>query len=239
MALRNHKIRVDQLISLQDSRLRGLHEEYMRDMTILKNEFEKEKMEIDHSHTMEVKELSDMIETFDEETKDKMNDLKRTFNELREEIKNENVEELEGMKHALIRKIEELDKDFEVHFNKYVNETETQSNTYTTKLQENETMTIDINTDMRTITRLKEECEYNNAKIEQTNLECTLRNDKLKQEYLMIFKHYHDLKKKMLTFRDEESKRLSNLTMNSKECMDTLKGYMKRGEKILKTAELC
>jgi hypothetical protein len=40
MALRNHKIRVDQLISLQDSRLKGLHEEFIRDMTILKQEFD-------------------------------------------------------------------------------------------------------------------------------------------------------------------------------------------------------
>ena len=55
----------------------------------------------------------------------------------------------------------------------------------------------------------------------------------------MIQKHYHDLKKKMIRFREEESKRLANLASNSKDCMDTLKEYVKMGEKILKTAELC
>ena len=40
MAIRNHKLRVDQLISLQDSRLKGLHEEFMRDLNILKGEFD-------------------------------------------------------------------------------------------------------------------------------------------------------------------------------------------------------
>jgi hypothetical protein len=42
----------------------------------------------------------------------------------------------------------------------------------------------------------------------------------------------------MTEFRDEESRRLTNLTKNSKSCMDSLKGYQKLGERILKTAEL-
>ena len=39
--------------------------------------------------------------------------------------------------------------------------------------------------------------------------------------------------------RDKEERRLGDLTMNSKAWMDTLSGYRKLGEKILKTAELC
>lgn len=52
-------------------------------------------------------------------------------------------------------------------------------------------------------------------------------------------KHYHDLKKKMIQFREDEERRLGNLTLNSKMCMDKLTEYQKLGEKILKTAELC
>jgi len=43
----------------------------------------------------------------------------------------------------------------------------------------------------------------------------------------------------MTITRGKEEKRLGDLTMNSKACMDTLKSYEKLGEKILKTAELC
>lgn len=52
-------------------------------------------------------------------------------------------------------------------------------------------------------------------------------------------KHYHSLKRTMASTRAKEEKRLGDLTMNTKKCMDTLKGYQKLGEKILKTAELC
>lgn len=43
----------------------------------------------------------------------------------------------------------------------------------------------------------------------------------------------------MIQFREDEERRLGNLTMNSKMCTDKLKEYQRLAEKILKTAELC
>ena len=53
MALRNHLIHVDELIALQNSRLRGLHEEFERDVSIIKTEFDGGKKEIELSHNQE------------------------------------------------------------------------------------------------------------------------------------------------------------------------------------------
>lgn len=69
---------------------------------------------------MERQELIDMIETIEEEETAKLKAMKDLFESTREETKNRNVEELESMKHELIKKIEELDKEFEINFNKYV-----------------------------------------------------------------------------------------------------------------------
>jgi len=60
-----------------------------------------------------------------------------THDGLREETKNKNVEELESMKHELIKQIEKLDKEFEVHFNKYVADTEQKATHYRTLLEDN------------------------------------------------------------------------------------------------------
>lgn len=49
--------------------------------------------------------------------------MKNDFEGEREEIKNHNVELLEQMKHELIRKIEEMDTEFEQTFNAYEAET--------------------------------------------------------------------------------------------------------------------
>lgn len=86
-----------------------------------------------------------MIETIDEEENSKLKKMKDDFESLREETKNKNVEELESMKHELIRKIEELDKAFEINFNRYVSETETKAESYKKLLEDNETSSQVIN----------------------------------------------------------------------------------------------
>ena len=64
-----------------------------------------------------------MIETIRENEENKLNEMRSAFESTREETKNRNVEELETMKQDLIKKIEELDKSFEVAFNRFVSET--------------------------------------------------------------------------------------------------------------------
>lgn len=239
MALRNHLIHVDELIALQNSRLRGLHEEFERDLSIIKAEFDREKLEIENSHEMERKELRDMIETIEEEENAKLKKMKDDFESLGQETKNKNVEELESMKHDLIKKIEDLDKEFEVNFNRYVSDTESKADHYKRLLEDNEKSSDQINKYQRSISRLKEQINYWSLKNEQNKRECQERNLRLRKEKEMIVKHYHDLKKKMIQFREDEERRLGNLTLNSKMCMDRLTEYQRLGEKILKTAELC
>ena len=198
MALRNHLIHVDELIALQQSRLRGLHEEFERDLTIIKAEFDREKHEIDNSHHMERQELRDMIETIDEEENSKLKKMKDDFESLREETKNKNVEDLESMKHDLIKKIDDLDKEFEVSFNRYVSGTEKRAEDYKNTLDSNEKSSLSINTYQRSINRLKEQIAYWSLKIKQNERECHERNHKLRKEKEIIVKHYHELKKKMI-----------------------------------------
>lgn len=180
-----------------------------------------------------------MIDTIKEEEESKLKQMKDDFESLREETKNKNVEELESMKHDLIKKIEDLDKEFEVNFNRYVSDTESKADNYKKLLKDNETSSKNINTYQRNINRLKEQIAYWSLKMKQNERECHERNHKLRKEKEMIVKHYHDLKRKMIQFREDEERRLGNLTLNSKACMDRLKEYQRLGEKILKTAELC
>ena len=165
MALRNHLIHVDDLIDLQNSRLRGLHEEFERDVNIIKTEFDGEKREIEESHNQERQELKDMIETIQEEEENKLNEMKETYESTREETKNKNVEDLESMKHDLIKKIDDLDKEFEVSFNKYMSDTDGKSQRYKNLLQDNEKSAEDINKYQRRINATKQATAFLTLKI--------------------------------------------------------------------------
>jgi hypothetical protein len=145
MALRNHLIHIDDLINLQNSRLRGLHEEFEYDVKMIKLEYDREREDIERNHTMETRELKEMIHTIEEEENAKLKDMQDLHDGLREETKNKNVEELESMKHELIKQITNLDKQFEVNFNKYVADTESKANEYKHLLDENKTAAETIN----------------------------------------------------------------------------------------------
>lgn len=96
--------------------MRGLHEEFERDVRILKEEYDREKADIAKSHDMETLELREMIETIDEEEKGKLKAMNEAFLAEKEQIRNKNVEEQETMKMELIKKIDALDGQFEVSF---------------------------------------------------------------------------------------------------------------------------
>ena len=239
MALRNHLIHVDDLIDLQNSRLRGLHEEFERDVRIIKEEFDIEKNEISDSHNQERQELKDLIQTIEEEETNKLTEMKDTYDNTREEIKNMNVEDLETMKHELIKQIEELDNTFEVSFNKYMADTEQKSLRYRDLIADNKKNSDEIDKYQRKINATKTQTQFLTLKIQQNKKECEERNQQLYRERTKIMTQYKNLKKAMNNTRDKEEKRLGDLTTNSKKCMDRLKEYQGLGTKILKTAELC
>ena len=106
-----------------------------------------------------------MIETIEEEEQNKLNEMKEAYESSREETKNKNVEDLESMKHDLIKKIEDLDKEFEVSFNKYVADTENKADQYKELLDKNVRSSDDINKFQREINRLKEQTAFLTLKI--------------------------------------------------------------------------
>jgi len=161
MALRNHLIHIDDLIALQESRMRGLHEEFERDVRILKEEYDLEKNDIARTHDAETQELREMIETIEEEELHKLRLLKDNFLAEKEQTRNKNLEEAETMKMDLIKKIDALDSEFEVQFNTYMTATEGKTAEYSKMLDDNELttaqihdMTININRTRKKTTKL-------------------------------------------------------------------------------------
>ena len=79
MALRNHLIHSEHLASLQEARLRGLDEEFSRDLQILEQEFVLEKTDMVQNHKNKIKELEDMIDTVNVEHTKKCEEAKNEF----------------------------------------------------------------------------------------------------------------------------------------------------------------
>ena len=148
-----------------------------------------------------------------------------THDGLREETKNKNVEELESMKHELIKQIEKLDKEFEVHFNKYVADTEQKATHYRTLLEDNRLSANKIGNDQKAIETLRTQSTYWGFRKKQNQLECKQRDDTLLQELKKLISHYHLLKKKMAHLRGDKEKHLGTLSLDALNCTNKLKEY--------------
>jgi len=225
MALRNHLIHIDDLITLQESRMRGLNEEFERDVRILKEEYNREKQDISRTHDSETQELREMIETIEEEEKAKLKAINEAFLAEKEQTRNKNVEEQETMKMDLIKKIDALDNAFEVSFQQYMHETEPKTLLYSELLDNNDKTTTDIKRMTGDITRVKKQTQKLALKAAQIKRETDDRNEALKRERDTIVKHYHDLKKKMAKLRGQKSEHLGTLATNSLTCMETLRSF--------------
>lgn len=138
-----------------------------------------------------------MIETIREEEESKLADMKSAFEGKREGVKNQNVEDLESMKHDLIKKIELLDQQFEKNFQQFVSDTETKAESYDELLRANQDSSKNINDYQKQINRLKEQIQFLELKTKQNKKECDDRNKSLMREKNKIIDHYRDLKVSM------------------------------------------
>lgn len=135
-----------------------------------------------------------MIETIREEEESKLADMKSAFEGKREGVKNQNVEDLESMKHDLIKKIELLDQQFEKNFQQFVSDTETKAESYDELLRANQDSSKNINDYQKQINRLKEQIQFLELKTKQNKKECDDRNKSLMREKNKIIDHYRELK---------------------------------------------
>eukprot|EP01022_Parablepharisma_sp_SALTPOND_P018694 TRINITY_DN3098_c3_g1_i1.p2 TRINITY_DN3098_c3_g1~~TRINITY_DN3098_c3_g1_i1.p2 ORF type:complete len:401 (-),score=86.54 TRINITY_DN3098_c3_g1_i1:2029-3231(-) len=239
MALRNHLMHVDQLIAIQESRMQGLHEEFERDLKILKDEYDREKEEIRAIHERERRELDDLIKTVKEEEAAKEENAKRRHDTEMESLRTANTDELTNLETKLSEKIKTVHQIFQNDLSNFKSQTGSKYQEYEKYMTETNNMNELISKKRNELERLRKEIDSLKAKKLQTEADMEARNKSLIEKKMKIQKHSQELKYRMHQFREAESARLTELIVNSKKCMDNLREYEGLGEKILKTAELC
>merc|ERR1711988_818254 len=95
-----------------------------------------------------------------------------------------------------------------------------------------------IERQMRKLQRLQDSLAHWKTKIANNQRECEERNKALREEKEAIARHFQELKGRMNRFREQEGRRLQQLTINSEKAIQGLEKRMERVEKILKLAEL-
>ncbi|GMH95402.1 hypothetical protein TrVE_jg2490 [Triparma verrucosa] len=238
MALRAHLQNMDKLIDLQDSRLLGLEQEFESELVALESEFNNERKQIVTQHSREVGELNDIMNAIDVEESEREAEARQEHEQLREEIRNKNLEEINVLRITLDTQIEDLEQMFETAHWQYLQNTDQRTTEFKSLTRKDQELSKEIEQKIRKIDRLQSSLQHWRMKISQNVKECAQRNSNLQEEKNGIQAHFQNLKSRMNKFRSTQKSRLSELTKNANGSKNLLKDKCDLAERILKLSEL-
>ncbi|TMW64998.1 hypothetical protein Poli38472_009165 [Pythium oligandrum] len=238
MALRSHLLNIDEFIDLQDERLLGLEKEFEQDLRELEQEFLIEKEKIVTQHALEKNELQRIMNEVEQQEKEKEAETRQEHEQLREEIRNKNLEDINVLRITLDSMIEELEQHFETAHLNYLQNTDQRTQDFKYLTAKDQELSRDIELKIRKIERLQASIAHWRTKIAQNVKECTERNRALEEEKNAISGHFQKLKARMNRMRDENKRRLTELANNARDAKKTLDEQIELAERIIALGEL-
>lgn len=237
-AQRTHMDRVSILVRLNDRKLSKLEEEFQRDLKTLKFEFLTERSHLQAQHLRETKELQNIITAVEAEENERILESKQNHETEREEIRNKNLEGINELRINLENKIEDLERQFDDAHSSYVDNTSQANENFKKLKSEDATLSLHIFEKKKKIIRLQMNLASWRKKLEYNSKECLTRNVALREQKEAISKHCNILKGKMKRFRSSEAKRLTDLTVLSREALQTNQSVLAHAERLLQLSEL-
>lgn len=238
MALRTHLQNLDTLIQLHDGRLYALEKNFQTELKTMQNDFHLEKDNMLAKFRQEKKELTAVIETIESDENERDAEAKHSFEQLREEIRNKNLEEINMLRISLDAQIEELEQHFETAHLNYLQQTAQRTHDFKELTQNDQRLTHEIEQKKKKIDNLQMSIQQWRAKIRQLNRETEERNRLLLEEKHSIQKHYQQLKQRIQAYRSTQNQRLLQLSQSANSCKTMLKSKLDLASRVLQMAEL-
>lgn len=213
-------------------------QEFEQELSTLETDFKAEKEAIVKQHAKETQELNNIMAAVEVEEQEREAEAKQEHEQLREEIRNRNLEDINMLRIHLDTQIEQKETEFDSAHLAYLEQTNQctlEFKFYTKKDQE---LSKQIEMRIRKIERLQSSLHHWRTKLNQNVKECTHRNQLLLEEKNKIQGHFQRLKSRMNTFRKGQGRRLAELTHNAHSCKDKLSKRVELAERIMVLAEL-
>ncbi|KAI9089819.1 hypothetical protein DFS34DRAFT_383151 [Phlyctochytrium arcticum] len=237
-ALQSHCVNVDTLIDLQSARLHTLQTQFETDLGILDGEFNSERMRLQTQHAKEKADILGIMSRMEQDFQDTEADARHEYSSMRDDVKNKNLEEKHALRIQLEGSVEDLWRQFQSALNQYNASTEERKKQFEDLKQKDQKNAKDIEQQMKKLVKLQESVVHLKAKLTTNSKEYEERNHVLREEKEAIQSHFQSLKRKMNAFREQERRKLTELTIVSNKVIKDLKSKVETAEKIIRLAEM-
>jgi len=238
MVLRNHLRNIDRILEEHDTMMIGAERKFREDLNVLQSEFEGEKERIEKRHGEEVGELRSVVKTIEEEEERRNHASVMNHEQMREEIKNKSLEDINMLRIALDGQIEELEHHFESAHLNYLQQTNQRTRDFKELTKSDQKLSREIEIKRRMVDRLQNNIQHWKTKIRQMQRENEERNRLLLEEKQTIQKHYQQLKRRIQNYKKDEDKQVLDLTKHAENHEGKLKNVVEMMERILENGEL-
>ncbi|KAJ3108036.1 Dynein regulatory complex subunit 2 [Phlyctochytrium bullatum] len=230
-ALQAHCVNTDTLIDIQLGRLATLQATFNTDLGILENEFHTERAKLQAQHAKEKAEILGIMARMEQEFQDTEADAKHEYSSLKDDVKNKNLEEKHALRIQLEGTVEDLWRQFQAALTQYNISTEERKKQFEELKMKDQKNAKEIEMQMKKLVKLQTRLANNSREYEE-------RNRVLREEKDAIQVHFQSLKRKMNSFREQERRRLTDLTLLSSRVLKDLQAKVEKAEKIIKLAEM-
>ncbi|KAJ3209492.1 Dynein regulatory complex subunit 2 [Dinochytrium kinnereticum] len=237
-ALQAHCVNTDTLIDIQLGRLATLQATFNTDLGILENEFHSERAKLQAQHAKEKAEILGIMARMEQEFQDTEADAKHEYSSLKDDVKNKNLEEKHALRIQLEGTVEDLWRQFQAALNQYNMSTEERKKQFEELKMKDQKNAKEIELQMKKLVKLQETIAHFKTRLANNSREYEERNRVLREEKDAIQVHFQSLKRKMNTFREQERRRLTDLTLISSKVLKDLQEKVDKAEKIIKLAEM-
>ena len=238
MALRSHLTNVDAIIQLHDNRLYALERAFQEEVTITHSDFQKERDLMVAKFLQEKKELRAVIDAIEHEENERESEAKHVFDQLREEIRNRSLEDINMLRISLDAQIEDLENHFESAHLNYLQQTAQRTHDFKELTQTDQRLSKDIEQRRKKIDVLQSGIQHWRAKSKQLSRETEERNRLLLAEKHTIQRHYQQLKQRIKSYRGTQTNRLLHLSQNANTCKLKLTDKLEVARRVLHITEL-
>ena len=167
----------------------------------------------------EQKQMRSIIRAVEDQEAARISATRQDHEMNREHIRNKNLESINELRINLENKIEDLEKQFDDAHQNYVENTDQANKDFKLLQKADRDLSKKIDSKKRMIERMQANLLYWKKKIEHNQKECVARNQALSEQKQAIQQHCNVLKTRMKKFRGNENKKLTELTVMSRDAL--------------------
>eukprot|EP00916_Digyalum_oweni_P004491 GHVL01007955.1.p1 GENE.GHVL01007955.1~~GHVL01007955.1.p1 ORF type:complete len:457 (-),score=98.99 GHVL01007955.1:1199-2479(-) len=227
------------LINIQKERMQTLESDYERDVQKLLNGFEMDEAELLARQGADKQEVLLLIAHTEAEENSRCHDETADQNAQCQMLQDCQMEINGLVTSNLVKKTEKLKEECQRHLTEYRNATDNKVTEYKKLQAKDVELSKNVDSKTKSMQKLESSIEVWLARINRTKSECAERNGRLKAEKAELARHVQDLKNEMSCSRTQNKQRLTNLILNSTNCIEELKKTVTNAENIIRSAELC